>query len=254
MRVLCSYSIKGGVGKTATAVNLAYLASQNGLRTLLIDLDPQAAATFYYRMDSGKHHKNDIFTDIKTIDQSLDDHVKASDFPGLNILPADSSFGKLERRLRESPHAGRVWQKKFQDLTQHYDLVILDCPPNLSLLSARIFQVSDSILSPVIPTTLSLRTLGQLLHFLKKKKKLHCSLLPFFSMVERRKKLHLQIIKYTLDGKLKGFPAFLKTPIPYLAEVEKMGLHRAPLNSFAANSPAGRIYDNLWQEIRDYKD
>ena len=98
MKTLACYNIKGGVGKTAAAVNLAYLAAQCGLRTLVWDLDPQAAATFYLRVKpkvkgSGKVLKGK---------RDLDDVIKGSDFPLLDLLPADFSYRNMDLRLEDA--------------------------------------------------------------------------------------------------------------------------------------------------------
>ena len=98
---------------------------------------------------------------------------------------------------------------------------------------------------PTIPTTLSLRTLNRLIKFLSKKKLDQITLLPFFSMVDRRKSLHRSILEQ-LPEQIEGM---LATSIPNASEVERMGLHRAPLGSFSDGGPA-LAYDRLWHEIK----
>jgi cellulose biosynthesis protein BcsQ len=241
--VLATYNIKGGVGKTATAVNLAWMAARDGCSTLVWDLDPQGAATFYFRVKpkikgggkgllQGKHQ--------------LDDLIKATDFTSLDLLPADFSYRHLDLLLDEKKKPTRQLRKLLNPLADEYDYVILDCPPSISLVSEAVFQAADALLVPVIPTTLSLRTLKQLLIFRREQSLKHLRILPFFSMVDRRKKLHQQIVSYYPEK----YKALLRTEIPYASDVERMGVHRAPLGSYAGNSRSALAYAELWQEVR----
>ncbi|MDT8421915.1 MAG: AAA family ATPase [Desulfuromonadales bacterium] len=243
MKILATYNIKGGVGKTASAVNLAWMAARDGIPTLVWDLDPQAAATFYFRVKPkvkgggkglvrGKH--------------DLDGLIKGTDFANLDLLPADFSYRHLDLLLDEKKKPTRQLRKLLKPLGAEYGCIILDCPPSISLVSEAVFQAADALLVPVIPTTLSLRTLQQLMTFRAEQglDKLH--ILPFFSMVDRRKKLHQEIVA----DLPRQYPHMLMTEIPYASDVERMGVHRAPLGSYAAGSRAGQSYAALWLEVR----
>ena len=126
-----------------------------------------------------------------------------------------------------------------------YDVLFLDCPPSFSLVSENIFNSADVMLVPLIPTTLSLRTYNQILDYVGEHKKLSLQLMPFFSMVDRRKKLHQEITD-DIQNNIKGA---LRTSIPYLSIIENMGIRRAPVGLFAPNSHAAISFDQLWTEI-----
>ena len=93
MKVVASYSIKGGVGKTALSVNLAYAMRQAGHRTLLVDLDPQCAAGFYFRVRPAKTFK--IKNRARLADR-LRSHIRESDYPGLDILPSNLAYRNFD--------------------------------------------------------------------------------------------------------------------------------------------------------------
>jgi chromosome partitioning protein len=241
MKILGVYNIKGGVGKTATAVNLAHLASRTGLRTLIWDLDPQAAATFYLRV------KPKVKGSVKMLKgkRDLDDVVKGSDYRDLDLLPSDFSYRNMDLLLGENKKPAVQLLKLLRPLSRHYDLVVLDCPPSISLVSENIFRAADALLLPTIPTTLSLRTMEQLLDFMEGHR-LDTPVYAFYSMVDRRKRLHQDVIATPGDPRC----TVLDTVIPYATEVERMGLERRPVTDYAPRSNAGRAYHVLWDEIR----
>jgi cellulose biosynthesis protein BcsQ len=242
MTIVALYSIKGGVGKTASAVNLAFIAARNGYRTLIWDLDPQAASSYYFRVKpkikggskeliAGKH--------------ALDELIKGTDFDNLDLLPADFSFRNLDLQLDEKKKPTRQLKKLLKPLIADYDFIFLDCPPNISLLSEAVFEAADILLSPIIPTTLSVRTLNQLQAVLIDKQLDQLTLIPFFSMVDRRKKMHLDIIAHLSES----YPNTLNTAIPYASDIERMGVEQCPLGVYSHNSRSMTAYNQLWQEI-----
>lgn len=241
MKILGVYNIKGGVGKTATAVNIGHLAASSGLRTLIWDLDPQAAATFYLRVKP----KVEDSTQMLRGKRDLDDVVKGSDFPNLDLLPADFSYRNMDLLLGATRKPALQLLKLLRPLGRQYDLVVLDCPPSISLVSENIFRAADALLLPTIPTTLSLRTLTQLLDFMEGHG-LETPVYAFYSMVDRRKRLHLEVMAGPGDPRC----TVLQTAIPYATEVERMGLERRPVTDYAPRSNAARAYRALWDEIR----
>jgi len=241
MKIIGVYNIKGGVGKTATAVNVAHLAAKSGLRTLIWDLDPQAAATFYLRVKP-KVKKSKRLLHGKG---ELDDVVKGSDYHNLDLLPADFSYRNMDLLLGENKRPTLRLLKLLRPLSQQYDLVVLDCPPSISLVSENIFRAADALLLPTIPTTLSLRTMQQLLDFMEGHK-LMTPVYAFYSMVDRRKRLHQDVISGPSDPRC----SVLQTVIPYATEVERMGIERRPVTDYMPRSPAGLAYQALWEEAK----
>ncbi len=242
MKVMAFYSIKGGVGKTASTVNLAFIAARNGYRTLVWDLDPQAASSYYFRI---KPKVKGGSKDLIAGKRELDDLIKGTDFENLDLLPADFSFRNLDLVLDDKKKPTRQLKKLLKPLSAEYDFIFLDCPPNISLLSEAVFAASDVLLSPIIPTTLSLRTLEQLKKFIEEHELKELQLIPFFSMADRRKKMHRDIMEHLLEQ----HPEILMTAIPYASDIERMGLERMPLGGYISKSRSTQAYDELWQEV-----
>ena len=130
-------------------------------------------------------------------------------------------------------------------LESEYEYTFLDCPPSISLVSESVFAAADALLVPIIPATLSSRTLEQLHKILSDTK--GPLVLGFFSMADRRKKLHREL----MESLSAEHPDLLKTVIPNSADVERMGARRAALVDFAPSSRAARAYADLWSEVRE---
>lgn len=243
MKILATYNIKGGVGKTSSAVNLAYLAAQDGYRTLLWDLDPQGSASFCFRI------KPRIKGGLKGLKQGRTDlemAVKATDYLGLDLIPADFSFRNFDQAFSDQKKPSRQLGKLMRPMSREYDLLIIDSAPSISLVSENIFYAADALLIPLIPATFSVRTFYQLLNYFRKTPAKHLKLLPFFSMYDKSRALHRQVMA-TLPKEFRGM---LNTAIPYSRRVELMGEERAPLVAFDPDCKPSHAYQQLWREIK----
>ena len=220
-------------------MNLAALAAQEGRRTLLWDLDPQGAATYLLRVRPKVRGGG-----RKLIDGRRDpfEVLKGSDVEGLDLLPADFSYRNLDLDLNEAKKPLRGMARVLAPLTGDYDLAVLDCAPSISLVSESVFAAADLLLVPVVPSTLSSRTLEQLRRFLDEREGDGPQVLPFFSMVDKRKGLHREVM-----AELGGAAA--ATPIPSASAVERMGVSREPLVVSHPRAPAALAYRALWDEV-----
>lgn len=237
------YNLKGGVGKTATCVNLSYLAAQDGYKVLLWDLDPQGSTSFYYNVQPKvKSGTQKLFNE----QLDLNDLIMATGYDNIEIIPADLTARNLEIILEELRSSRRRFKTILNTLAKEYDFVFIDCPPGFSVLSENIFTAADIILMPTIPTTLSVRTYEMVKDYFKEKSLDLEKLMCCFTMVDIRKNMHTDTMEELIrDNK------FFSNYIPYLADVEKMGVYQAPIAVFAPSSYAAKCYSDLWEEIKE---
>ena len=243
MIVIALYNLKGGVGKTASCVNLAYLAAADGFKTLLWDIDPQGSSSFYYKAKPKTHPG---IKKLITKEGGLEDAILSTDFEMLDVIPADNSTRSFDVMLEEMKGSKNKLNHVLKPFDQEYDFVFIDCPPGFSALSENIFNAADIVLMPVIPTTLSIRTYHMVKDYFKEKdldiKKMMC----FFTMTDLRKTMHNEIMEELYKDR-----RFFQNYIPYLSDVEKMGIHKAPIMEFANSSYAAKCYRELWTEIKE---
>jgi chromosome partitioning protein len=238
--VLATYNIKGGVGKTSAAVNLAYLAAREGAATLLWDLDPQGASTYLLRVKPKVKGGGRRLVRGKT-DASA--RIKGTDYERLDLLPADFSYRHMDLDLDATRRSTGSLARVLAPLTGDYEFVFLDCPPSISLVSESVFEAADALLVPLLPAALSARTLDHIDEVAGD----DTERLAFFSMVDSRKRMHREVME-TFAAERSGM---LRTVVPLAADVERMGQARAPLEEFAPRGGAAVAFRELWKEIRD---
>jgi chromosome partitioning protein len=242
MKIIAVTNIKGGVGKTTTAVNLAYLCAAGGRHTLLWDLDPQGAATYTLK---GEPHEHASAKKLLAGKRQLPELILPTEHPNLDLLPADFSYRNFDVHLSERKRPTERLLKMSRSLREVYSALFLDCAPGISLLSENVLRAADAVIVPLVPTPLSIRMLLQLRDFIAGEGWSDLILLPFFSMVDRRRSLHRDIMASTRDE----FPTMLATEVPYWSEIERMSQRRAPIPAYAPGSAAAQIYVELWAEV-----
>jgi cellulose biosynthesis protein BcsQ len=242
MKTVAIYNLKGGVGKTTTAINLSFLAAQSGLRVLLWDLDPQAASSFAFRI---RPHVSGFGKRSLETGDVLSAAVKQTDYPNLCVLPADFAYHKLDRYLYDLGNPQRLLSGLLAKLGRDFDVVFLDCPAGYSRLAEGVLTTADAIVCPTLPTVLSLRTVAQLAGQAARFRS-RAALLSVLSMVDRRKTLHRR--SYELASAHPDI--FLSTEVPYASVVEQMAARRTPLPVFAAREPAARAFAQIFAELR----
>ena len=162
------------------------------------------------------------------------------------LLPADFTYRNMDLLLGGADRKPtRKLAQLLRPLAAEYDNVFLDCPPSISLVSENVMHAADVLLVPLIPTTLSVRTLDQLTEFVAGFHGKRPEVRAFFSMVDRRKRLHQDITEKLLAER-SGVAA---TRIPALSLIERMSVERSPVAAFAPRSQAARAFRELWTEL-----
>ena len=230
-----------GVGKTACAVNLAYFAAASGLKTLIWDLDSQGASSWYLHGEPNPDKATKPFEGRSALDKL----VKPTPYENLSVIPADFSYRYLDIMLRKVEPPREALRRLLKPFANSYALAVLDCPPSLSHLADNVFNAADLILVPVVPTWLSLRAYEQLREHFKAEGFPVKKLRPFYSMADRRRGLHREL----LEAPPALMAGHMEAVVPYASSVERMGDRRAPVAAFApSDDPALLAYAGLWLE------
>jgi cellulose biosynthesis protein BcsQ len=236
MATIAVYNLKGGVGKTTLAVNLAWAsAALSARRTLLWDLDAQGGASYIL---GGQGKARDAAQAIFSKDVDAELLIRPTAWPPLDVLPADFSLRGLDRLLADLGKRKRL-AKLLDRLGKRYDRIILDCPPGLGEITEQVIVGADVIIVPVIPSALSQRALDIVVTFIDRQPGRRAPILPVHMMVDRRRALHRAGIEAHPDW----------PQIPMASAIEQMATLRAPIGAFASRSPAAEAFATLWRGI-----
>lgn len=247
--VICVTNQKGGVGKTTTAINVAYYLAKSGKTTLLVDFDPQGNATSGLGID--KQSLTGTMTEVLMGEKSLTEVIVPTEHKRLFVAPSTPQLANAEVELAQAQH--RFGRLKFAiDHLDGYDFVIIDSPPSLSLLTVNGLIAARYVLLPVQAEFYALEGLGQLLETMKLVRKSMnptidlVGVLP--TMVDGRTSLSTQVLAEIA----KHFPAkIFKTTIPRNVRLAEAPSHGLPIGAYDRFSKGARAYKAVTKELME---
>lgn len=247
-KIICVVNQKGGVGKTATAVNLAAALSISGKKTLIVDFDPQGNATSGVGANKNDFHYSVYHLLINQINP--DEVILPTDIPQLKIIPSNMDLVGADIELVPMVEREKILKKRLDPLISRFDYIFLDCPPSLGLLTVNALTSAHSIIVPTQCEYYALEGLGSLLSTvqivqkdLNPKLAVEGILLTMFdgrnnlsSQVENEVRTHLKELVF-------------KTVIPRNVRISESPSHGLPVLLYDIHSRGAQSYMDLAKEI-----
>ncbi len=212
-------SMKGGTAKTTTAVNLAAYLALSGKKTLLIDLDPQSFASVSLGLGNGRVKTS--VADVLLEGRQFPEAIYASNVPNLALVPSDRRLASADVLLADTPGRERILKDRLSRLRAHYDHILIDNPPSLSLASINSLMASDNYIITVTPSFLSLmgmRSLLETVEVIQKNMQAKVELLGILpTMVDMRLKVTSEILNLLRENfKEKVFKSVIRQNVKLL--------------------------------------
>ena len=244
-RILCVANQKGGVGKTTTSANLAAGLARGGLRTLLLDLDPQCNATSGFGVMPALTHP-------LVSEAPLSEAVVATGIPNLSIIPGSRSVRDVERIAAEARSGSMVLENHLARGLNAWDYCLIDCPPSVGELTRTALAGSTEVLMPIQCEYFALEGLTQMIEVIRDVMAERPGRLRFSGIVLTMHDAALELTA-EVEAEVRDFfgEIVFETVIPRDVAVSEAPSHAQSVLDYAPRSRGARAYTELCMEVRD---
>ncbi len=239
---------KGGVGKTTTTINLSACLAENGMRVLVLDIDPQGNTSSGLGLD--KDETENTIYQLMIGECSVEDAIYATEFEGLDVIPSDVNLAGAEIELLDIPDKEYILREKIRAVKDKYDYILIDCPPSLNTLTLNAMTTADTIIVPIQCEYYALEGLSQLIHTIGLvRDRLNENLSidgVVFTMFDGRTNLSLQVVENVQQNLSQNI---YRTVIPRNVRLAEAPSHGLPITKYDSRSIGAEAYRELALEV-----
>jgi len=246
--ILALTNVKGGVGKTTTAVNLAAAFASSELRVLVVDLDPQGSASAY--LGVAAENLEPSMAGVLTGEVEAADALVDTGLPGLDLLTGSMALAHVDIALARARHGERRLGEKLRPIARRYDAILIDCPPGLSLLTINALAAARGYIIPALPHELSFDAIDRFFEGFE-------SMRAYFgrppqlvgillTMMDQRTKMTDEMAKKI---RRKHGAKVFRTTIPINVTLAEATQHGMTIFEYERWSPGAHAYSKLGAEV-----